>query len=60
MLSAEEEAGIEEFSCDENRCLLNTYFRDPAVDGICRVHFMPRKAHARYSEMTDSKYLGVG
>src|SRR5206468_5048729 len=48
MLSAEQEAKIEECFRDENRWLLNTYCRDTDVDRIYRTHFMPRKADARY------------
>ena len=57
MLSAEQEGWIEEFFGDENRCLLNTYCSDADVDGIYRMHFMPRKAHARYSDMTESELI---
>ena len=27
------------------------------MDGIYRMHFMPRKAHARYSDMTESELI---
>ena len=57
MLSAEQEARIEECFRDENRWLLNTYCSDPDVDGIYRMHFMPRKADARYSDMTESELI---
>ena len=39
------------------RWLLNTYCSDADVDGIYRMHFMPRKAHARYSDMTESELI---
>jgi hypothetical protein len=57
MLSAEQEAKIEECFRDENRWLLNTYCRDTDVDRIYRTHFMPRKADARYSDMTESELI---
>jgi len=57
MLSAEQEGRIEECFCDENRWLLNTYCSDADVDGIYRMHFMPRTAHARYSDMTESELI---
>jgi hypothetical protein len=57
MLSAEQEAKIEECFRDENRWLLNTYCRDTDVDRIYRTHFMPHKADARYSDMTESELI---
>jgi hypothetical protein len=57
MLSAEQEARIEECFRDENRWLLNKYCGDADVDGIYRMHFMPRKADARYSDMTESQLI---
>jgi hypothetical protein len=57
MLSADQEARIEEYFRDENRWLLNTYCSDADVDRIYRMHFMPRKAHARYSDMTESELI---
>ena len=57
MLSPEQEAKIEECFRDENRWLLNTYCSDADVDGIYRMHFMPRKADARYSDMTESELI---
>jgi hypothetical protein len=57
MLSAEQEARIEECFRDENWWLLNTYCSDADVDGIYRMHFMPRKADARYSDMTESELI---
>jgi hypothetical protein len=55
MLFAEQEGRMEECFCDENRWLLDTYCSDADVDGIYRMHFMPRKARARYSDMTGSE-----
>ena len=57
MLSPEEEGRIEGCFRDENRWLLNTYCSDADVDGIYRTHFMPRKADARYSGMTESELI---
>jgi hypothetical protein len=57
MLSADQEARIEECFRDENRWLLNTYCSDADVDRIYRTHFMPRKADARYSDMTESELI---
>jgi len=57
MLSAEQEARIEESFRDENRWLLNTYCNDGDVDRIYRTYFTPRKANARYSDMTESELI---
>jgi hypothetical protein len=57
MLSPEQEAKIEECFRDENRWLLNTYCSHADVDRIYRMHFMPRKADARYSDMTESELI---
>jgi hypothetical protein len=57
MLSADQEARIEECFRDENRWLLITYCSDADVDRIYRTHFMPRKADARYSDMTESELI---
>ena len=57
MLSTEQEARIEESFRDENRWLLNTYCSDRDVDRIYRTHFTPRKADARYSDMTESELI---
>jgi hypothetical protein len=57
MLSAEQEARIEECFRDENRWLLKTYCSDRDVDRIYQAHFMPRKADARYSDMTESELI---
>ena len=57
MLSADQEARIEECFRDENRWLLITYYSDADVDRICRTYFMPRKADARYSDMTESELI---
>jgi hypothetical protein len=57
MLSPEQEAKIEERFRDENRWLLNTYCSDADVDRIYRMHFMPRKADARYSDMAESELI---
>src|SRR5437762_7590569 len=59
MLSSEQEARIEECFRDENRSLLNTYCSDADVDRIYRMHFMPRNADARYSDMTESELIIV-
>jgi hypothetical protein len=57
MLSAEQEARIEESFRDENRWLLETYCSDTDMDRIYRMHFMPRNADARYSGMTESELI---
>jgi hypothetical protein len=57
MLSAEQEARIEDCFRDENRWLLNTYCSDADVDRIYRTHFMPRKADTRYPDMTESELI---
>jgi hypothetical protein len=57
MLSAEQEARIEECFRDENRSLLNMYCSDADTDRIYRMNFMPRKADARYSDMTESELI---
>jgi len=63
MLSREQGAKIEECFRDENIWLLRTYCGDTDVERIYRTHFLPRKADARYSEMTDLeliyRYLGI-
>jgi len=53
MLSAEEEARIEECFRHENLWLLKTYFSGNDVDRIYRTYFTPQKVEARYSDMTD-------
>jgi hypothetical protein len=53
MLSAEQEARIEECFRDENLWLLNTFCSEMDVDRIYRTHFTPRKAEARYSNLSD-------
>ena len=57
MLSADQEVRIEECFRDENQWLLNTYCRNADVDRIYRTSFMPRKAEARYSDMTESELI---
>jgi hypothetical protein len=57
MLSADQEVRIEECFRDENQWLLNTYCRNADVDRIYRTFFMPRKADARYSDMTESELI---
>jgi hypothetical protein len=57
MLSAQQEARIEECFRDENLWLLNTYCSGANVDRIYRTHFAPRKADARYSDMTDTDLI---
>jgi hypothetical protein len=57
MLSPIQEARIEERFRDENRLLLKAYCSDPDVDWIYRMHFMPRKADARYSDITESELI---
>jgi hypothetical protein len=57
MLSAAQEARIEECFRDENRWLLNTYCRNADVDRIYGTHFMRRNADARYSDMTESELI---
>src|SRR5262249_17430202 len=63
MLSAEQEARIEESFRDENQWLLKTYFSDTDMDRIYRMHFTPGDADARYSDMTESeliyRFLGI-
>jgi hypothetical protein len=53
MLSAEQEARIEKCFYDENLWLLNTFCSGMDVDRIYRTYFTPRKAEARYSNMSD-------
>jgi hypothetical protein len=53
MLSPEQEARIEESFRDENLCLLKTYCSGIDIDRVYQAHFMPPKAEARYSNMTD-------
>ena len=53
MLSAEQQARIEEAFRDENIWLLNTLCSGMDVDRIYRTYFTPRKAEARYSNMSD-------
>ena len=53
MLSAKQEARIEESFRDENFWLLNTFCSGADVDRIYQTYFTPRKADARYSEMSD-------
>jgi hypothetical protein len=53
MLSAEEEARIEECFRHENLWLLKTYGSETDVDRIYRTYFMPQKAETRYSSMSD-------
>jgi hypothetical protein len=53
MLSAEEEARIEEYFRHENLWLLKTYCSETDVDRIYRTYFMPQKGEARYSSMSD-------
>jgi len=57
MLSAEQEARVEECFRDENRWLLDTYCTDADTDLIYRTHFMPRKTDARYSDLTESELI---
>ena len=57
MLSPEQEGRIEERFRDENRWLLNTYCSDADMDRIYHMHFMPRKADARYSDMTEYELI---
>ena len=57
MLSAEQEGKDRRMFPRRNQWLLNTYCSDADVDGIYRMHFMPRKAHARYSDMTESELI---
>jgi hypothetical protein len=57
MLSAKQEARIEECFRDENRWLLNTYCNDADADRIYRTHFMPGEADSRYPDMTESELI---
>ncbi len=57
MLSAEQEATIEECFRDENRWLLNTYCAGSDIDAIYGINFMPRNADARYSDMSESELI---
>ena len=57
MLSAEQEARIEECFRDENLLLLNTYCSGIDVDRIYSTHFMPSKAQARYSDMNEPELI---
>jgi hypothetical protein len=53
MLSAEEQARIEECFRAENLWLLKTFCEAMDVDCIYRTYFTPRKAEATYSNMSD-------
>ncbi len=53
MLSAKEEARIEECFRDENHWLLNTYCSGTDVDQIYHTNFTPREAEVRYSNMSE-------
>ena len=53
MLSAEEEARIEECFRDENLWLLSTYCSGTDIDRIYQTYFTPRKAEARYCDISD-------
>lgn len=53
MISAEQEAKVEECFREENLWLLKRYCRDVDVDRIYQTHFTPREAETRYSSMTD-------
>ena len=57
MLSPEQEAKIEECFRDENLWLLRAYCGGRDLERIYRTHFMPRKAGAGYSEMTDLELI---
>ena len=57
MLSAAQEARIEECFRDENRWLLNMYCSDADVDRIYATHFMPLTAEARYPDMTEAELI---
>lgn len=57
MLSPDQESRIEECFREENRWLLNNYCSHAEVDRIYRAHFMPRKADARYSDLTESELI---
>jgi len=53
MLSAEQEAKIEEHFREENLWLLKTYCSGKDVDRVYGTYFTPRKAEFRYSDMSD-------
>ena len=53
MLSAEQQARIEECFRAENLWLLKTFCEALDVDRIYRTYFTPRKAEATYSNMSD-------
>lgn len=57
MLAPEQETKIEECFRDENSWLLRTYCGGSDAERIYRTHFMPRKADARYSDMTDLELI---
>jgi hypothetical protein len=57
MLSPEQERKIEECFRDENLCLLRGYFGETDAERIYQAYFMPRKADARYSDMTDLELI---
>ncbi len=57
MLSAEQETKIEECFRDENLSLLRTYCGGTDVERIYRTYFLPSKADARYSDMTDLELI---
>jgi hypothetical protein len=57
MLAPEQEAKIEEYFRDENLWLLQAYCSGTDVERIYRTYFMPHKADARYSDMTDLELI---
>jgi hypothetical protein len=57
MLSAEQEARIEECFRGENFWLLNTYASGMDVNRIYRAYFTPREAEARYSNMSETDLI---
>lgn len=57
MLAPEQEAKIEDCFRDENLWLLQAYCGATDVERIYRTHFMPHKADARYSDMTDLELI---
>jgi hypothetical protein len=57
MLSAEQQARIEERFRDENLWLLKTYCSEMDVDGIYRAYFEPREAETGYPGMTEVELI---
>ena len=57
MLSAQQEARIEQHFREENFWLLNTYCSGKDIDHLYRTHFMPHKGELRYSDLSDTDLI---